>query len=235
MRPLVSSSIFSKDYKVRKGAALRENLCQAEPGQNYQADGFVSAAAVDLKDWLSSMEERVGLYQLGLDLVQWQDADGLAQLEVENSLAKTVSVAVSVLTLTFISVDRWYAICFPLKFKSTTGRAKTAILLIWLVALAIDIPELLALQTHSPELRVSSHLLTQCAPNWTTETEIIFLCVKVVLLYSLPLLLMSVAYWQIVRVLWRSDAIPGQSEVSSSSTTLASGGSSMSEYKPVIY
>ncbi|CAB3369920.1 Hypothetical predicted protein [Cloeon dipterum] len=148
---------------------------------------------------------------------------------------KTVSVAVSVLTLTFISVDRWYAICFPLKFKSTTGRAKTAILLIWLVALAIDIPELLALQTHSPELRVSSHLLTQCAPNWTTETEIIFLCVKVVLLYSLPLLLMSVAYWQIVRVLWRSDAIPGQSEVSSSSTTLASGGSSMSEYKPVIY
>ncbi|CAB3368818.1 Hypothetical predicted protein [Cloeon dipterum] len=88
MRPLVSSSIFSKDYKVRKGVALRENLCQAEPGQNYQADGFVSAAAVDLKDWLSSMEERVGLYQLGLDLEQWQDADGLAQLEVENSLAK---------------------------------------------------------------------------------------------------------------------------------------------------
>jgi hypocretin (orexin) receptor 2 len=49
---------------------------------------------------------------------------------------QTVSVAVSVLTLTFISVDRWYAICFPLKFKSTTGRAKTAIIIIWLVALA---------------------------------------------------------------------------------------------------
>ncbi|PSN49040.1 Orexin receptor type 2, partial [Blattella germanica] len=49
---------------------------------------------------------------------------------------QTVSVAVSVLTLTFISVDRWYAICFPLKFKSTTSRAKTAIFIIWLVALA---------------------------------------------------------------------------------------------------
>jgi hypothetical protein len=33
-------------------------------------------------------------------------------------------------------VDRWYAICFPLKFKSTTGRAKTAIIIIWLLALA---------------------------------------------------------------------------------------------------
>jgi hypothetical protein len=52
-------------------------------------------------------------------------------------LLQTVSVAISVLTLTFISVDRWYAICFPLKFKSTTGRAKTAIIIIWLLALAV--------------------------------------------------------------------------------------------------
>jgi hypothetical protein len=51
------------------------------------------------------------------------------------SVLQTVSVTVSVLTLTFISVDRWYAICFPLKFKSTTGRAKTAIIIIWLLAL----------------------------------------------------------------------------------------------------
>lgn len=50
-------------------------------------------------------------------------------------LFQTVSVTVSVLTLTFISIDRWYAICFPLKFKSTTGRAKTAIGVIWLLAL----------------------------------------------------------------------------------------------------
>ncbi|XP_070165519.1 orexin receptor type 2 isoform X2 [Polyergus mexicanus] len=48
---------------------------------------------------------------------------------------QTVSVSVSVLTLTFISIDRWYAICFPLRFKSTTGRAKTAIIVIWLIAL----------------------------------------------------------------------------------------------------
>lgn len=49
---------------------------------------------------------------------------------------QSVSVTVSILTLTFISIDRWYAICFPLKFKSTTGRAKTAIGIIWIVALA---------------------------------------------------------------------------------------------------
>lgn len=52
-------------------------------------------------------------------------------------LLQTVSVAVSVLTLTFISVDRWYAICFPLKFKSTTTRAKISIIIIWITSLTI--------------------------------------------------------------------------------------------------
>lgn len=49
---------------------------------------------------------------------------------------QTVSVTVSVMTLTSISIDRWYAICHPLKFKSTTGRARTAIIIIWIVGLA---------------------------------------------------------------------------------------------------
>lgn len=50
---------------------------------------------------------------------------------------QTVSVSVSVLTLTVISVERWYAICYPLKFKATTGRAKRLILLIWVIALIV--------------------------------------------------------------------------------------------------
>lgn len=40
------------------------------------------------------------------------------------------------MTLTSISIDRWYAICHPLKFKSTTSRARTAIIIIWIVGLA---------------------------------------------------------------------------------------------------
>ena len=50
-------------------------------------------------------------------------------------ITQTVSVSVSVLTLTFISVERWYAICFPLKFKATTSRAKRAIFAIWVISL----------------------------------------------------------------------------------------------------
>ncbi|RLU20260.1 hypothetical protein DMN91_006867 [Ooceraea biroi] len=120
----------------------------------------------------------------------------------------TVSVSVSVLTLTFISIDRWYAICFPLKFKSTTGRAKTAIIIIWLIALLFDIPELLVLHTVPSNSRVQTILFTQCVWSWSQESQTTFTIIKLIFLYTGPLLFMSVAYWQIVRVLWRSD-IPG--------------------------
>ncbi|XP_047002571.1 orexin receptor type 2-like [Schistocerca americana] len=122
----------------------------------------------------------------------------------------TVSVAVSVLTLTFISVDRWYAICFPLRFNSTTGRAKTAIAIIWLLALAFDIPELVVLRARGRDW--DSVLLTQCEGSWSYDSEMVFHGAKSLLLYTLPLLFMSVAYFQIVRVLWRSDNIPGHDD-----------------------
>ncbi|XP_036147762.1 orexin receptor type 2 isoform X2 [Monomorium pharaonis] len=121
---------------------------------------------------------------------------------------QTVSVSISVLTLTFISIDRWYAICFPLRFKSTTARAKTAIIVIWMISLLFDIPELLVLHTVPSNSRVQTVLFTQCVCLWSQESQTTFTIIKLIFLYTMPLLLMSVAYWQIVRVLWKSD-IPG--------------------------
>lgn len=45
---------------------------------------------------------------------------------------------------------------------------------------------------------------TQCGPNWSKETDTIFLLVKMALLYAVPLVFMSFAYMQIIKVLWRS-------------------------------
>ncbi|XP_063236067.1 orexin/Hypocretin receptor type 1-like [Bacillus rossius redtenbacheri] len=128
---------------------------------------------------------------------------------------QTVSVAVSVLTLTFISVDRWYAICFPLRSRATTGRAKVAIFVIWLLALAFDVPELVVLRAQRKEgLPADTRLLTQCAPSWSGATDMAFHVVKTLVLYTVPLLFMAAAYCQIARVLWRSD-IPGHKETAS--------------------
>ncbi|XP_038218380.1 orexin receptor type 1-like [Zerene cesonia] len=128
---------------------------------------------------------------------------------------QSVSVTVSVLTLTFISVDRWYAICFPLKFKSTTSRAKTAILIIWVLSLLFNIPEFVVLQVQSRmELRFNAHTqyFMQCTSTWSNESDLKWHIIKALFLYTFPLLLMMIAYCQIVRVLWRSDNIPGHTE-----------------------
>ncbi|KAL4716475.1 hypothetical protein ACJJTC_015903 [Scirpophaga incertulas] len=126
---------------------------------------------------------------------------------------QSVSVTVSVLTLTFISIDRWYAICFPLKFKSTTGRAKTAILVIWTISLLFNSPELIVLETvQTVPLRFNLQYLVQCMAIWSPTSEVVWHVLKVLFIYTIPLLLMTIAYHQIVRVLWKNEKIPGQAE-----------------------
>lgn len=126
---------------------------------------------------------------------------------------QSVSVTVSVLTLTFISVDRWYAICFPLEFKSTTGRAKASIFIIWIVSLAFNVPEFIVLTTvNAVPLRFDLQYLVQCTATWSPSSELAWHIVKVLFIYTIPLTLMSVAYYQIVRVLWKTDNVPGQAE-----------------------
>ncbi|XP_013176423.1 PREDICTED: orexin receptor type 1-like [Papilio xuthus] len=126
---------------------------------------------------------------------------------------QSVSVTVSVLTLTFISLDRWYAVCFPLEFKSTTGRATTAILIIWTVSLVFNAPELAVLTTvQTVPLRFGLRLLVQCMPTWSATSDLVWHVIKVLFIYTIPLLVMTVAYRQIVRVLWRADNVPGQAE-----------------------
>jgi hypocretin (orexin) receptor 2 len=62
------------------------------------------------------------------------------------------------------------------------------------------------------DLRIDTHFFTQCESSWSENSELTFHVLKAVLLYTVPLMFMSVAYSQIVRVLWRSDNIPGHTE-----------------------
>ncbi|OXA62623.1 Orexin receptor type 2 [Folsomia candida] len=136
-------------------------------------------------------------------------------------IGQTVSISVSVLTLTVISVERWYAICFPLRFKATTARAKRLVLIIWVISLIIDIPELVVLQTSRREdVPVDTIYFMQCKPTWESQWDIALTILKMLLLYAIPLTFMSFAYYQIVKVLWSSANIPGNS---TTSTVTSSG------------
>ncbi|XP_050305848.1 orexin receptor type 2-like [Anthonomus grandis grandis] len=116
---------------------------------------------------------------------------------------QNVSVTVSILTLTFISIDRWYAICHPIAFRSTTGKAKTAICIIWIVSFICEIPETIYLVAEPyPDFDV---YFTQCKPTWGDRSDTYFMVCKMVIFYFLPLILMCIAYYKIIKILWRSD------------------------------
>lgn len=129
-----------------------------------------------------------------------------------------VSVCVSVLTLTVISIERWWAICHPLRFKSTTSRARNIIIVIWIVSLLIPIPDVIAVEISSiipPKYQEMTVLLTRCQPAfkqlWDTKAQTVYQIFLTVVMFLIPLVLMAFAYSRIARCLW-VDAVPGGDE-----------------------
>lgn len=124
---------------------------------------------------------------------------------------QAVSVSVAVLTLSFIALDRWYAICHPLLFKSTARRARGSILGIWAVSLAVMVPQAAVMECSSvlPELANRTRLFSVCDERWADDLypKIYHSCFFVVT-YLAPLGLMAMAYFQIFRKLWGRQ-IPG--------------------------
>ncbi|XP_029962803.1 orexin receptor type 2 [Salarias fasciatus] len=128
---------------------------------------------------------------------------------------QTISVSVSVLTLSCIAQDRWYAICHPLMFKSTAKRARKSIVVIWVVSCVIMIPQAVVMESSSllPELTNKTSLFTVCDEHWGAEIypKVYHSCFFIVT-YFAPLCLMVLAYIQICHKLWRQQ-IPGSSSV----------------------
>ncbi|XP_060611021.2 orexin receptor type 2 [Anolis sagrei] len=128
---------------------------------------------------------------------------------------QTVSVSVSVLTLSCIALDRWYAICHPLMFKSTAKRARNSIIIIWIVSCIIMIPQAIVMECSSmfPALANKTILFTVCDEHWGAEIypKLYHTCFFLIT-YMAPLCLMVLAYLQIFQKLWCRQ-IPGTSSV----------------------
>ena len=120
---------------------------------------------------------------------------------------QTVSIAVSVMTLCAISVERWYAICHPLRFHSTLRRTRFTIIAIWLISICVAVPEVVSAVVVCP--RNDTILHSYCYPGLMSDEMIQSFQVSImVVFYFIPLCLMGYTYSHIAVVLWRQK-IPG--------------------------
>ena len=120
-----------------------------------------------------------------------------------------MSVSVSVLTLTAISIERWYAICRPLQFKATPTRAKYVISVTWLTSTLIMLPELIVLDMQRKFDVDFTIFLTTCKPTWPARYQATYQFFIIIAMYLLPFMLMFGAYIQIAKCLWRT-SIPSE-------------------------
>jgi len=118
---------------------------------------------------------------------------------------------VSVLTLSAISVERWYAICFPLIFKSTKKRAKIIISGIWIFSVLVSIPEIVVADLNPYFEADYTVFLTACRPTWAEKSQTIYQVILLIVLYVSPMILMGFTYTHIATVLWKGN-IPGAIE-----------------------
>ncbi|XP_052778040.1 orexin/Hypocretin receptor type 1-like [Mya arenaria] len=116
-----------------------------------------------------------------------------------------VSVFVSVLTLTFISVERYMAICHPLRHHGSYFKTKPILAAIWIVSLAtpsVDFYNMILV--HDSEIPESLRpWLTVCGPR-DENIEMEFNMFLIVVFFLIPLVIMSYTYVKIAVCLWSS-------------------------------
>uniref|UniRef100_A0A914V6S7 G-protein coupled receptors family 1 profile domain-containing protein n=1 Tax=Plectus sambesii TaxID=2011161 RepID=A0A914V6S7_9BILA len=124
---------------------------------------------------------------------------------------QNLSVTVSILTLMCISVERWYAICNPLKFRVTYQWTRNLLALVWISGVTLSLPEPITVSAqqfnwHRPNF--TTPWGTQCKDNWGETTQQYYQLAQTVVLYVIPLMMISCVYGHIAYVLWVKSAVP---------------------------
>ncbi|XP_028134502.1 QRFP-like peptide receptor [Diabrotica virgifera virgifera] len=126
-----------------------------------------------------------------------------------------VSAICSVLTLTAISIERYYAIVHPMKAKyvCTISQAKKIILVIWILAIFLGAPTLKA-QNHLPVGKRNES--NYCVRGWNDNPEMhkFHELYMFVLILVVPFFIMAFSYglicWEISKVMERRSAMTGE-------------------------
>uniref|UniRef100_A0A3B1KHM1 G-protein coupled receptor 83 n=1 Tax=Astyanax mexicanus TaxID=7994 RepID=A0A3B1KHM1_ASTMX len=119
------------------------------------------------------------------------------------------SLHVSTLTLTAIALDRRQVILHPLKPRMCTGQGAVCIVFIWLMATCFSLPHAI-FQKLFTFVYSKDIVRSLCVPDFPEPSELYRQYLDLatfILLYVLPLLIITAAYWAVARRLWRRNAI----------------------------
>ncbi|XP_074906536.1 G-protein coupled receptor 83 isoform X1 [Buteo buteo] len=123
--------------------------------------------------------------------------------------AQYCSLHVSALTLTAIAVDRHQVIMHPLKPRISTAKGVIYISIIWIMATCFSLPHAIYQKLFTFEY---SEEVTRCLclPDFPEPADLFWKYLDLttfVLLYVLPLLIISAAYVTVAKKLWRRNVI----------------------------
>ncbi|XP_066299100.1 gastrin/cholecystokinin type B receptor-like [Branchiostoma lanceolatum] len=117
------------------------------------------------------------------------------------ALLQFLSVICSVLTLTCISIERYFAIIYPMQIRSvfTVSRARLLIAAIWIVSFLLASPALVS-QTLVEYDWGTGEIIYHCQQVWPTETHRqLYSIYGLLLLFVLPMATMGMSYGRIIR------------------------------------
>lgn len=117
-----------------------------------------------------------------------------------------VSIAATVLTMLIISIDRFYAVFFPLRVK-LFRKPRFLSAIIWILSLVLMTPYAFYSDVDF-DIRQNAYLCSQFSSKADQYVVKIFQICLFVVLYALPLFIMAVLYVLICRKLWLRK-IPG--------------------------
>ena len=127
---------------------------------------------------------------------------------------QTTSVTVSVLTLSAISVERYFAICKPWTSRLSKRFILRIIACIWLIGFIVSVPDLIYYTVTNTFQESITFYLRYCSRKWSLRDNVIYNLVILIVLYSIPICLMAYTYAIIFKQLWRKD-LPGIVEAGS--------------------
>ncbi|XP_014340962.2 G-protein coupled receptor 83 [Latimeria chalumnae] len=119
------------------------------------------------------------------------------------------SLHVSTLTLTAIALDRHQVILNPLKPRMSLSRGVLSIAIIWVMAICFSLPHGIYQKLFQYNYRVST-VRSFCVPDFPEPSELFWKCLDLatfLLLYLLPLAIITIAYSHLAKRLWLRNAI----------------------------